>query len=269
MSEIKISAMVVGRNESKKLDKCFLSLVFCDEILYADLDSTDNSIAIARSYNCRIFEYKTFGPSCEYTQTDLIKQVKNDWVIMLDPDEELSHELIQQLTQCLPEINNHDTIGDVYVPWQFYFSNKKLKGTVWGHNKEKGILINRNRYEILPITHLGRRLLPGYTSLHLNATGKNVLHHYWMDDIPSFLKKHAKYLKDDGRDRYTMGQRISMAGVLYNVFYQFVLCYFIQKGYKDGWRGVFLSFFWTYYSTRSNISLYRIARAKTTSDAKN
>lgn len=257
---MKISALVVGRNEANKLSNCLHSLSFCDEILYGDLDSSDNSIQIAEQFNCRIFSYKKFGPSCEYTQADLINHVKNDWVIMVDPDEVVDPALIRDIKKTLLNLDSDETIGDIYVPWQFYFGNKKLKGTVWGYKKKKGVVVNRNRYEILPITHYGRRLKDGYKSYFIEPNGDNVLHHYWMDDTKSFIAKHKKYLKDEGIDRYNTGQRISIAGVLYNVFYQFIYCFIIAKGYKDGFTGIFLSLFWTWYSFRSNLSLYLVTK---------
>lgn len=255
---MKISAMVVGRNEGYKLKDCLKSLSFCDEILYADLDSSDNSVEIASDFNCRIFNYKKFGPSCEYTQVDLIKVVNNEWVIMLDPDEVITENLRDEILNKLPVISQDDKVGDIYVPWQYYFGKKKLRGTVWGYKKEKGILINKNKYEIFPITHYGRRVKEGYKSYHLKNTGFNLLNHYWMDDMKSFIEKHRKYLKDEGRDRYEKGDRISIFGIVGHIFYQFIRCFFITRGYKDGFTGFFLSIFWVWYMTNSNISLYLV-----------
>jgi hypothetical protein len=268
MNDIKISAIVVGRNECNKLGRCLESLSFCSQILYGDLDSSDDSIKVANNFNCRIFKFKVFGPSCEYTQAKLISEVENDWVILLDPDEVISSQLKDDIIGSLPSISLDRAVGDVYVPWQFYFGHRKLRGTVWGYRKEKGILINKNKYEILPITHYGRRLKEGYKSYHIKNNGRNVLDHYWMEDIKSFVAKHKKYLKDEGRDRYDSGQRISLTSVLYNIPYQFFRCYVSTQGYKDGLTGLFLSLFWTWYSTYSNISLYFIY-AKTRRNAKN
>jgi glycosyltransferase involved in cell wall biosynthesis len=256
--EIKISAIVVGRNESAKLSACLNSLGFCDEILYADLDSMDNSIEVAKQFNCRIYEYKTFGPAGEYTQSELINFVNNDWVIILDPDEVMTAPLIEQVKSQLPEISQNEAIGAVFVPWQFYFGKKRLSGTVWGYNNEKAILINKLKYEIRPVTHYGRQLKPGYKGYHLESNGHNVLDHFWMDDFSSFFAKHKKYLKDEGKDRYNLGERISLGGILYSTMAEFYRCYFRKKGYKDGFTGLFLSLFWAWYTTSANISLFKI-----------
>lgn len=257
--EIKVSAIVVGRNESSKLAACLNSLRFCDEILYADLDSGDNSIDIAKKFKCRIFEYKTFGPSCEYTQSELINVVNNDWILILDPDEVMTTTLENELKGLLPQIDGESNIGAVFVPWQFYFGRKRLTGTVWGYKNQKAILFNRHRFEIRPVTHFGRQLKPGFSGYHLESNGENVLNHFWMDDFHAFLAKHRKYLKDEGKDRYNLGERISFFGILYRTLAEFYRCYFRRDGYKDGFTGLFLSFFWTWYTTSSNISLYKIA----------
>jgi len=257
--EIKISAIVVGRNESAKLAACLNSLHFCDEILYADLDSKDNSIAVAKQFNCRIFEYKTFGPSCEYTQSELMNVVNNDWILILDPDEVMTTGLEKEIAGLLPKIELDGSIGAVFVPWQFYFGKKRLTGTVWGYKNEKAILFNRHKFEIRPVTHFGRQLKPGFSGYHLESNGENVLNHFWMDDFKAFLAKHRKYLKDEGRDRYNLGERISFFGILYRALVEFYRCYFKRKGYRDGFTGLFLSFFWIWYTTSSNISLYKMA----------
>lgn len=260
MTQINISAIVVGRNEAKKLKTCLASLSFCDEILYADLSSSDNSIDVANLFDCKIYSFQNFGPSCEYTQAQVIKFVRNDWVLLVDPDEVLDNALIRQITAELPRLAKNEELGDIYVPWQFYFGTKRLKGTVWGYKKDKGILVHRDRYEILPITHYGRRLKPGFKSHHIVSTGDNVLHHYWMEDRQSFISKHKKYLKDEGQDRFKMGERIKILGLLYNCGFQFFNCYFLKDGFKDGLVGLYLSLFWTWYITISNWRLYKIEK---------
>jgi hypothetical protein len=252
--------MVVGRNEGDKLEACLRSLQFCDEVLYADLSSSDNSVEIAKKYNCKIYEFKTFGPAGEYTHAELIKYVKNDWVIAIDPDEVIADSLSKEIIALLPQINLDPEIGSISVPWQFYFGKKRLKGTVWGYDKFKDILGNKTRYEYLPITHYGRRLKPGFINHSVVNKRDNVLHHFWMSNFKAFVAKHKKYLKDEGRDRYNLGQRVSILHIIGSSVYQFFYCFIGKRGYKDGFIGFFLSLFWMWYTTSSNISLFLLTR---------
>lgn len=254
---VKVSAIVVGRNEGIKLENCLKSILWCNEIIYADLDSNDNSIEIATKFNCKIKQFKRFGPSCEYTQSILIHEVENKWVLFLDPDECVSEQLKIEIIDLLPKIDKNTSIGSVLIPWQFYFANYQLKGTVWGWDKKKEVLVNKEGFEVLPITHFGRRLKSGYISYSLDKNIKNnVLHHYWMDDISSFIKKHNKYLKDEGHDRFNEGKKIGILKLLLLIPYQFYFCYITKRGYKDGFIGIFLSLFWVYYTFVSNCTLF-------------
>lgn len=257
-----ISAIICGRNEATKLINCLESLEFCDEIIYGDLNSSDNSVEIASKYNAKIYEFIKFGPAGEYTQSELIKKVKNDWVLLMDPDEVVDPILAKDIQKTLKEIQFDNEIGDIYVPWQFYFGGIKLRGTVWGFNKFKGIVVNKNRYEILPITHYGKRLKPGFKSYYLENNKDNLLHHFWMDDWNKFIDKHKRYLIDEGQDRYDLGERISFFSLIFNVPFQFYICFIRRKGYLDGWIGFRLSLFWVWYNSSSNLSLFLIQLGK-------
>lgn len=137
-----------------------------------------------------------------------------------------------------------------------------MKGTIWGDNNVKGILVNKNRFEILPITHYGRRLKNGFIRTIIERNGDNVLHHYWMDNLGAFISKHRKYLKDEGSDKFKMGERTTLKNVMYQPFAQFANCFIRRKGYKDGFLGLLLSAFWTWYSTYAQIDLYKITKRK-------
>ena len=74
-----ISALVVGLNESKYLDKCLQSIHFCDEILYYDLESNDNSIEIAKKYTDIVITHPKV-PIAEFIQEKVYKKY---WRVLL------------------------------------------------------------------------------------------------------------------------------------------------------------------------------------------
>ena len=50
MEKVRLSAIVLTKNEAKNLDRCFQSLKFCDQIIVIDDYSTDDSVEIAKKY---------------------------------------------------------------------------------------------------------------------------------------------------------------------------------------------------------------------------
>ena len=258
MKKLPISAMVVGLNEGLLLKECLTSIDFCDEILYADIGSTDNSIEIAKLASADIY-YRNKVPSGEYIQSEIVHYTKHDWVIFIDPDECVDESLKEQIFKEFDFIKNDLQIGAVSVPWQFYFKKHKLKGTIWGGENKKYFLVNKNRFNFLPITHHGRILKKGYKyyEILLNKSSTNILHHYWMNSYRIFLKKHQRYLKNEGKDEYVIGRRTSIKKIVLAPFTEFYFSLIEKKGYKDRFIGLLLSAFWAYYKTSVYLGIYR------------
>ncbi len=258
--KLPVSAMVVGYNEGYLLDNCLSSLFFCDEIIYTDLGSIDNSISIAQKYCSQVYS-RNIVPSGEYIQAEIVRLVKNDWVVFLDPDEVVDLSLVSLLKENFKTISDSNVIGAVIVPWLFYFNGRPLKGTIWGGMNTKYFLVNRNRFEFSPVTHYGRKLIEGFESLRVppNTSSTNVLHHYWMKDYRMFFKKHFRYLKKEGKDQYELGVRFR--GVQYTLlipFREFINSYVKCAGYKDGLIGLFLSLFWAFYQSYIAVDILMI-----------
>jgi glycosyltransferase involved in cell wall biosynthesis len=252
--------MVVGFNEAKMLEVCLESVAFCDEIFYTDLGSTDNSLQIAERYTKNILHRdRSQVPSCEMVQTEVVHLTKNDWVIFIDPDERVDESLAQEIAGRFQEFRNNEKLGAVVVPWQFYFKRKKLKGTIWGGVNSKYFLVNKRRFKFEPIIHYGRKLISGYSSIEMENKGRNnLLHHYWMNSYKDFIRKHMRYLKNEGMDQYNNGRRVKQKEAFLKPITAFKECFIYKKGYKDGAIGLFLSFFWAFYSTRIAFDILKL-----------
>ncbi len=255
--------MVVGYNEEKLLPACLSSLWFCDEIFYTDLGSNDSSIEIASTFTDKIL-VRNKVPSCEFIQTEVVDYLKNDWVIFIDPDEVIDNSLATCLFSVFRSCASDQTIGAITVPWQFYFKTHKLLGTIWGGCNQKYLLVNRKRFSFLPITHYGRVLKKDFREIPviLNSTETNILHHYWMNSYIVFLKKHQRYLKNEGKDEYDRGRRVSLKKIILAPFNEFYFSLITKKGYKDKLVGLFLSLYWSYYRTSVYIGIYKVQKRK-------
>ena len=95
--KIPISALMVIRNEGAILREYFEHLKeYVDEFVVADQCSTDNSVEICKEYGARVFRTKNWG-YCEPDKEFILKQIKHDWAITLDPDERFSTEILKNL----------------------------------------------------------------------------------------------------------------------------------------------------------------------------
>ena len=256
-SKLPISAIVVGLNEGELLRKSLPKLNFCDEILYFDLGSNDYSIKIAEDNHATVINHERVL-MCECIHSKYYKITKHQWVLIIDPDEILSEELVKQVENTFTSgLEKQTDIGCISVPWIFFFKKKKLKGTVWGGTKSKILLINNQRFDFRPLVHVGRELQVGYKSMEIPFEGNNQINHYWMTSFSSLFEKHKRYLKNEGEARYKTGQKTTLLKIVLEPVRAFKTCYIDRKGYKDGFIGIFLSLFWCWYQTTSAIQLYK------------
>lgn len=254
-----ISAIVVGLNEGKLLEGCLNSINFCQEIMYFDLGSNDDSESISKSAGA-VFHKHKLVPIGEYVVAEHAQLVKNDWILITDPDEKMDPELSNELISKFASINSDPLIGSISVPLVFYFKGHALLGTPWGGVNRRVSVANRERFIFSPEVHNGRTLKPGFREFEILYSGSNVIHHYWMNSWSQLFEKHLRYLKLEGQTRYSSSQRTNVFKVIIQPAKAFVYSYFYKHGYKDKLTGFLLSLFWAWYQTTALWELYKAQR---------
>jgi hypothetical protein len=262
-NKLPISAIVVGCNEEKLLQSCLSSISFCSEILYIDLESTDNSLVIAKKFCSKIFHKPLAeSPYCELVQSEIIKYTTYEWILFIDPDEYLLDELVNEIKNIFFKLVSSDEIGAVIVPWFFFYKKYRLRGTAWGGFNKKYLLVQKNRFEFRGLIHCGRELKPNFKLVEIkpNHECNNYIHHQWVTRTSYFFQKHLRYLKYEGELQYELGIRFSLIQLVRIPFYEFYFSFFKKRGYKDFFMGLFLSTFWAFYKTSVAISVYNKMR---------
>ncbi|KQC11521.1 MAG: hypothetical protein APR62_01525 [Smithella sp. SDB] len=251
MDKVLVSALVVVYNEDKYLDKCLKQLLFCDELIVVDLGSCNKSLQIAAQCATRIISLP-FIDLVEEVHCRIIPRLKNDLILMIDPDEILPNEMIYEIKNILSKNIEFDEIN---VPWRFIFKNKVLKGTVWGGiNKRKRILLNRKNVTFLPFVHRGIQYNKGQPRI-IKLPSKYFIKHYWSDSYRQLFAKHIRYVKREGQSRYENSERYSFSKKIKECLMALYEGLIKMKGILYGPREVFLCFFYSWYIWQSNNSL--------------
>ncbi|WP_149242269.1 glycosyltransferase [Dyadobacter sp. 32] len=257
MKKLNISAIVVGYNESAILKSCLQSISFCNEILYFDLGSVDDSVQIAKELGALVHHHEKV-PGCEWIHAKFANSTTYEWVLIIDPDEVVDKDLELEMYRQF-ENGIGDNIGAIKVPCLFYYKDKRLRGTPWGGLNKRIFLIHNKRFLFTPVVHVGRKLLPGFIYLDINIETQ-CSHHYWMTDFNMLLEKHKRYLKNEGESRFKEGFRTSVLKIVTSPARQFYYSFVTKKGYLDSFLGVGLSIFWAWYQTAASLELFRVQR---------
>src|SRR6185437_16673815 len=93
---MKISAVVLTKNEEKNIVHCLQGLQWCDEIIVIDDNSTDQTVALAKKHKANVFTRSLQGNFAQQRNFGLDKTT-GDWVLFIDADERISAELLAEI----------------------------------------------------------------------------------------------------------------------------------------------------------------------------
>ena len=247
-----ISAIVVVYNERQRLKESLQSLSQCNELLVYDMGSTDGSIEIARKHATEVRHIPQVD-IVEKVWGKVVNEAKNDWIILLDPDEVFPTAILPELEKV---IQSQPDVGLISIPWKYYFLGKQLNSTSWGQEHFKARIFHRERVELTGVLFKGIQLKPGYINYTFPTDSGFVLTHYWIDSLPQLFSKHWRYIRNDGEARYKKGERFSIRRQLKDTWRTLRRDLFDYHGLRDGCRGLFLSLFHAWFIFTCHISLY-------------
>ena len=122
MTERKISVVINTYNAERTLAKVLESVKDFDECVVCDMESTDETLAIASKYGCKIVTFpKADHKSAEPARTFAIQSASSHWVLVVDADELVTPQLREYLYKRIAEPN---CPSGLYIPRKNYFMER-------------------------------------------------------------------------------------------------------------------------------------------------
>jgi glycosyltransferase involved in cell wall biosynthesis len=257
MSALPVTALVASRNEGHLLGRCLESISFCDELIVIDIDSDDDTAAVAAAHGARVLRHG-WVPIAERARIELAGEARYDWLLFADPDEVWPGSLALQIVALLPCLDSKVAVVD--CPLRFYFRGRPLRGTVWGGVNRKRALARRDGVELRPTVTSGTRLRPGRSAWTVPFSGDNAIRHDWAPGYRALVAKHRRYLRLEGPDRRNDGLITGYRDIAATPLAGFYESFVRRAGYRDGATGLALSLLWSAYSTGAKVALLRELR---------
>lgn len=230
----KITALVTAiSGEEKYLSNCLSSAGgFAHEIVIIDMSGGSEISSIAKKYKAKIYKHE-FVNYVEPVRNFGISKVTGDWILILDPDEEIGSGLKDKLNEIIKS-NSADYIR---IPRKNIVFGKWLQHSRWFPDYnirffKKGHVVWSEIIHGVPTTE-GR-------GMDLEADKKYAIKHNHYSSIEEYLLR---------LNRYTSVQA-SMKAKDYKFFWpdlihkpvgEFLSRFFAGNGYKDGVHGLALS----------------------------
>ena len=97
---MKISVVILTKNEEKNIEDCIKSLDFCNETIVIDDNSTDKTIELAKSLGSRVF-LRDLNADFAAQRNFGLSLARGEWVLFIDADERIPQELKKEILKKL------------------------------------------------------------------------------------------------------------------------------------------------------------------------
>jgi|WetSurMetagenome_2_1015567.scaffolds.fasta_scaffold48015_2 (heptosyl)LPS beta-1,4-glucosyltransferase len=241
-----ISAVFLARNEEKVIRRSLEAVKeWVDEIILMDMESTDATAEIGRACGALVFKTELIH-NCFLARSSGIKKAKNQWILLLDADEIVSDGLAKEIIKSV----HQDDAGLLLLPR----ANFALSGFGPFESgfpeyqprcfKKEAMDINDYKGDV----HENYEPKKGVPIKKLTADfPKSCLYHITNPTLEFFIDKINHYSTTEAKERYLTSPGLSKLRIVLSGCKAFWVHYFVRKGYRDGWRGFWLSIVFVFY----------------------
>ncbi|MBU2575177.1 MAG: glycosyltransferase family 2 protein [Elusimicrobia bacterium] len=220
----KISVSVIGHNEERSLVRCLESVKWADDLVYVDCGSSDLSVEVASHHKARVFRREN-DFNINVNKQFGLEQCSGDWILYLDPDEEVPPGLAAELKT---RAAGKDDFSAFYIPRRnFYFGRWLKRG---GKYPDLQLRFFKKGAAAFPCKNIHEKL---EVKGRIGET-ENAFDHYPCKDVDDLLGKMGSYSMRKSLEYKRSG---SMPGLL-KPFRRFVANYILKAGFLDGWEGL-------------------------------
>ena len=257
---MKLSAVVLTKNEGKNIERCLKSLDFCDEIVVVDDFSTDKTVEQVHKV-CKAIKFIKYSIRQRKLNNDFagqrnfgLSKTNNEWVLFVDADEEVSEELKKEIVSLF-----HGFIvkeNAFYIKRRDYFWSKELKYGEVRHIRQIGLirLVRRNSGKwmgsVHEVFHTARKVgqLNGF------------LNHYPHPSLKEFINDINYYSSIRAEELFNREINTNVLEIIFFPFGKFIYNYFLNLGILDGSVGFTYAFMMSFHSFLVRAKLYQLTR---------
>ena len=232
----RISVCILARNEAGKIEHALESARACawvDEIIVFDSGSTDGTVEIARRFTERVEHQPWVGFSTNRQR--IVAAARNDWVFVLDADEEISPELCAEIAALgEDDFRGHPVFT---MPRRNYLLGRHVRA--WDPDRIDR-LFHRGRVRWPKrAVHDYREPLDGTPGALRSALLHNRHANNWRDYFDG--ERYASRTDELAREMYEDGRRVGFVGLWLRPWWTFVKFFLFRGGFMDGAFGLLIA----------------------------
>ena len=265
---MKLSAIVLTKNEEENINRCLKSLDFCDEIIIVDDYSTDETISQIENIKNKILpkldktsddklEIKIFqkklNDDFSSQRNFAMEKARGEWILFLDADEEVSFDLKNEIKKI---IEGDNQIKAYYI---------KRRDFWWGRELKFGEVLKVRNQGLIRLVKKNSGLWQGkihekfilFSKKFKTAKLKNFINHFPHQSIKEFLKEINFYSTLRAKELLENGRKTNIFEITFFPLAKFLLNYFLYFGFLDGAAGFGYAFLMSFHSFLVRVKLYQ------------
>ena len=228
-SSVRLSAIVITRNEGHNIGPCLDSLAFCAERIVVDCGSEDDTVARARNHGARVEHraFDGFGAQKNFA----LSLATGEWVLSVDADERVSSALAAEITAAIAAAS-----ADGYeMPRRSSFLGRVMRHSGWYPDYVLRLFRRGRACFSDDIVH--ERVVCDGRVLRL----KEPLLHFPVDRIEDALARMDRYSSAGAEKIVASGRRVTFASGFLHGLWTFLRTYIFRAGFLDGREGLLLA----------------------------
>ena len=227
---MKLSVIVITKNEEAHIGACLDSVAFADEIVVLDSGSTDATCDIARAHGARIEvspDWPGFGPQ----KNRVLDLATGDWVLSIDADERVTPELAQAIRHAIEA----PAAEGFRIARLSNFCGRWIRHSGWWPD-----------YVVRLFRRDAGRFTDAAVHEHVEIQGRTGtlaghFLHYPYASLEIFIDKINRYSTEAARGAFARGKRTTLLGTFGHGVWTFIRHYVLRRGFLDGWQGLVLA----------------------------
>lgn len=233
----KLSILIHTKNVAETFEKTLKSVEFADEIIIIDMESTDETLKIAKKYTKKIFHHEDVGYA-DPARNFAISKAKNKWILVVDADEVISKELEKII---IATINDKNSVDVYHLPRKNFVFGKWIMKTGWWPDYQPR-LFKKGTVS----WQVGVHRLPDITGKQekFPAEESYAIEHANYKDIAHFIEKLNHYTSIQAKERLSKSSKDDFSsGEMFEIFAnELAKRSLMMNGTEEGLHGTSLSF---------------------------
>lgn len=231
-----ISVFIITKNEEDRITKIINAAKnIADEILVIDSGSNDKTCEIAQNLGAKVLFNKWQG----YGQQKIFgeESCKNDWILNIDADEEISPELSNEIKEIFSnEIEKKIAGFKVKIVNKFRFEEKPKK-----------LAYYYNQFRLYNKNFAGFKNSSVHDSVELKDNSKeisqlnNIIYHQSFRSLKHWIEKINSYSSMQASDHIQRNKKPSILKIFLSPILSFFKAYFIRRYFIYGLDGIIYS----------------------------